>query len=132
MPQSETYNRFDPEAGTRQPCVSADGQKSVAVGGSGITFRAVPGRLRGRGAEGQMTLADTRMRRDVQKEIVKRDIESNAIVVQVINSVVYLDGEVRPIRGMIVDLRREKEIIEEVVRGMKGVRDVINNLKVPL
>jgi len=79
-----------------------------------------------------MTLADTRMRRDVQKEIVKRDIESNAILVQVINSVVYLDGEVRPIRGMMFDLRREKEIIEEVVRGMKGVRDVVNNLRVPL
>lgn len=79
-----------------------------------------------------MTLADTRMRRDIQKEIVKRDIESNAILVSVINSVVYLDGEVRPIRGMTLDLRREKEIIEEVVRGMKGVRDVVNNLKVPL
>lgn len=79
-----------------------------------------------------MTLADTRMRRDIRKELVKRDIESNYIVVQVINAVVYLEGEMRPVRGMNFDLRREREIIEEIVRRMKGVRDVVNNVKIPL
>jgi len=79
-----------------------------------------------------MTLADTRMRRDIQKELVKREIESNLINVSVINAVVYLDGELRAIRGAIMDCRREREIIEEVITRMKGVRDVVNNLKVPL
>ena len=79
-----------------------------------------------------MTLADTRMRRDIRKELVKRDIESNYIVVQVVNAVVYLEGEMRPVRGMSFDLRREREIIEEIVRRMKGVRDVVNNVKIPL
>jgi len=79
-----------------------------------------------------MTLADTRMRRDIRKELVKRDIESNYIVVQVTNAVVYLEGEMRAVRGMSFDLRREREIIEEIVRKMKGVRDVVNNVKIPL
>ena len=79
-----------------------------------------------------MTLADTRLRRDVQKELVKRDLETNQIFVTVVNAVVYLDGDLRPIRGLEFDLRRENEIIEEIVRRMKGVRDVVNNLKIPL
>jgi osmotically-inducible protein OsmY len=79
-----------------------------------------------------MTLADTRMRRDIQKELVKREIESNLINVSVVNAVVYLEGELRPIRGVIMNPRREREIIEEVITRMKGVRDVVNNLKVPL
>jgi osmotically-inducible protein OsmY len=79
-----------------------------------------------------MTLADTRMRRDIQKELVKREIESNLINVSVVNAVVYLDGELRAIRGASMDCRREREIIEDVITRMKGVRDVVNNLKVPL
>jgi osmotically-inducible protein OsmY len=79
-----------------------------------------------------MTLADTRMRRDVQKELVKRDIESNLINVQVINMTVYLTGEMRAVRGMTLDLRKEKDLIEEIIRAMKGVRDVVNQIKVPL
>jgi osmotically-inducible protein OsmY len=79
-----------------------------------------------------MTLADTRMRREVQKELVKRDIESNMINVQVIGSIVYLTGEMRAVRGMTLDLRKEKDLIEEIIRGMKGVRDVVNQIKVPL
>jgi osmotically-inducible protein OsmY len=79
-----------------------------------------------------MTLADTRLRREIQKELVKRDIESNAINVQVINFVVYLTGEVRPLRGISLDVRKERELIEEIVRNMKGVRDVVNEIKRPL
>jgi len=79
-----------------------------------------------------MTLTDTRMRRDVQKELVKRDIESNMINVQVIGSIVYLTGEMRAVRGMTIDLRKENDLIEEIIRGMKGVRDVVNQIKVPL
>jgi len=79
-----------------------------------------------------MTLADTRLRREIQKELVKRDIESNAINVQVVNFVVYLTGEIRPVRGVSLDMRRERELIEEIVRNMKGVRDVVNEIKRPL
>jgi len=79
-----------------------------------------------------MTLTDTRMRRDVQKELVKRDIESNMINVQVIGSIVYLTGEMHAVRGMTIDLRKERDLIEEIIRGMKGVRDVVNQIKVPL
>jgi osmotically-inducible protein OsmY len=79
-----------------------------------------------------MTLADTRMRRDIQKELIKRDVESNLINVAVISCVVYLSGELRPVRGMTIDLRKEKEIITDIIRGMKGVRDVVNEIKVPL
>ncbi|UCH35501.1 MAG: BON domain-containing protein [Armatimonadota bacterium] len=79
-----------------------------------------------------MTLADTRLRRDIQKELVKRDIENELIQVQVYNYVVYLEGELRAIRGTNIDLRREREIIEEIVRKLKAVRDVVNNLKIPL
>ena len=79
-----------------------------------------------------MTLADTRMRLGIKKELVKRDIESNLINVTVINSVVYLDGEVRPIRGVTLDVRKERDLIEEIIRNFRGVRDVVNNLRIPL
>jgi len=79
-----------------------------------------------------MTLADTRLRREIQKELVKRDIESTSINVQVINFVVYLTGEIRPVRGMTLDPRKELGIIEEIIRRFKGVRDVVNEIKVPL
>ena len=79
-----------------------------------------------------MTLADTRLRRDIQKELVKRDIETNLIQVTVVNFVVYLDGELRPVRGMQFDLRKECGIIEDIIRQYKGVRDVVNRVRIPL
>jgi len=79
-----------------------------------------------------MTLADTRLRRDIQKELVKRDIESNLLQVSVVNFVVYLDGDLRPVRGVQFDLRKERDIIEDIVRQFKGVRDVVNRIRVPL
>ena len=79
-----------------------------------------------------MTLADTRLRRDIQKELVKREIESNLINVSVVNGVVYLEGDLRAIRGTIMDLRRERDIMDEVIRHLRGVRDVVNNIRVPL
>jgi len=72
------------------------------------------------------------MRLGIKKELVKRDIESNLINVTVINSVVYLDGEVRPIRGVTLDVRKERDLIEEIIRNFRGVRDVVNNLRIPL
>jgi osmotically-inducible protein OsmY len=77
-----------------------------------------------------MTLQDTRLRRLIQKELVKRSVDTALINVFVTNGVVTLQGELRNQRGYAVDLRQEIEIILDVVRGMRGVRDIVNWTKV--
>jgi len=77
-----------------------------------------------------MTLQDTRLRRLIQKEIVKRSVDTALINVFVTHGVVTLQGELRNQRGYAVDLKQEMEIILEIIRGMAGVRDIVNWLRV--
>lgn len=77
-----------------------------------------------------MTLQDTRLRRLIQKELVKRSVDTVLINVFVTNGVVTLQGELRNQRGLTVDLKQEMDIILDIVRGMRGVRDIVNWTKV--
>ena len=78
-----------------------------------------------------MTLADTRLRRLIQKELVKRSVNTDKVMVFVTNGVVTLQGEIRDVRGTRMDLKQEMEIILEVIRRLPGVRDIVNWIKVP-
>jgi len=77
-----------------------------------------------------MTLQDTRLRRLIQKELVKRSVDTALLNVFVTNGVVTLQGELRNQRGYTADLKQEMDIILDIVRGMRGVRDIVNWIKV--
>ncbi len=79
-----------------------------------------------------MSLADTRLRRDLLREVAKRPLELSAIDVKVVAAVVYLTGELKPVRGEQFDRRKEMQTIEEIILAFKGVRGLVNDIKVPL
>lgn len=79
-----------------------------------------------------MTLADTRLRRRIQKEISKRYVDATRMTVNVTHGVIDLRGEIRPLRGMRIDLQEELEIIEVLIRRLRGVRDVRMEIKIPI
>ena len=75
-----------------------------------------------------MPLEDKRLRRLVEREISKHAIDNTFLRVLCINEIIYLDGVVSEIRGMLgrgVALEREMAKIVEAIEGMKGVRDVV-------
>jgi len=79
-----------------------------------------------------VSLTDTRLRRDLLRELVRRSVESNMVDIKVIAGIVYLTGELIPVRGVQMNLKREREEIEEAMRQFRGVRGVVNEIKIPL
>jgi len=80
-----------------------------------------------------MPLEDKQARRLVEREIAKHHIDYTLLTVAVINQIAYLDGRVSPLRGMMgrdVDIRREMDLICEAIGGIKGVNDVVNNVRI--
>lgn len=73
-----------------------------------------------------MSLEDARMANTIRHEIVKRCIDSSRLEVRVCHGVVYLTGEVRPLRGQAIDLKKEMDILHTVLRGKPGIRDVVD------
>jgi len=72
-----------------------------------------------------MPSEDATMTRLVQREVVRRYIDSSRLEVKAIHGVVYLRGSIRKLRGHDVDLKHELEVINRVLRGKPGIRDVI-------
>jgi hypothetical protein len=79
-----------------------------------------------------MTLEDTRLRRRLQKEISKRNIDSTRITVELTHGVAEIKGEIRPLRGMKFSLEEELELIETLLRRVPGIRDIKMSVKVPV
>lgn len=73
-----------------------------------------------------MSMEDARMCNAIRHEIVKRAIDSSRLEVRVSHGVVYLSGEVRELRGGAGDLRKEMDILQHVLRGKAGIREVID------
>lgn len=81
-----------------------------------------------------MSVEDSRLARDIRHEVVKRCVDSSRLDIRVYRGVVYLSGEVRPIRGQTVDLKKEMDILYRVLKTRGEVRDVVNevHLRLPL
>ena len=80
-----------------------------------------------------MTLEDSRLRRRVQHELVKRQsVNTDFIFVGVTHGIVQLTGHIRTLRSQQFNLKEELKTIEEMIRALPGVRDVINQVNVPL
>ncbi|MCX6377202.1 MAG: hypothetical protein NTU88_14425 [Armatimonadetes bacterium] len=72
-----------------------------------------------------MPAEDAQTTRLVQREIGRRYIDITRLDVKAIHGVVYLRGSIAKLRGHNVDLRHELEIINRVLRGKPGIRDVV-------
>ena len=66
----------------------------------------------------------------VMRELFKRDIDISRILVFSTAGVVTIMGELRNMRGFQLDLKHELAQIENIIRQIHGVRDIINQVKV--
>ncbi|MGQ9524491.1 MAG: BON domain-containing protein [Armatimonadota bacterium] len=73
-----------------------------------------------------MPAEDVQATRMVQRELVKRCIDTSLLDVRVSHGVVYLRGTVRRMRGYDFDLEREMAIICTILRQKPGIREVVN------
>ena len=65
----------------------------------------------------------------ISKEFTKRQsLDCSDLRVMVASGTVYLNGRVKPIRGQLVDVRKEVEIVERNLRTIPGIRNVVNEL----
>jgi osmotically-inducible protein OsmY len=76
-----------------------------------------------------MSLEDMRLTRACQREVTRRHVDSDHLEIKVVNGVCYLNGEVRPVRGVNVDLESEIEMIQRLLKSLPGIKDVVSYLK---
>ena len=79
-----------------------------------------------------MPAEDARMTRLVQREIGRRYIDASRLDVKAVHGVVYLRGSIRKLRGHEADLDHELQVINRVLRGKPGVRDVVIDVSTKL
>jgi len=74
-----------------------------------------------------MPLEDKAARLRVMREIAKFNVDTTRLDVKLINSVVYMGGRISRIRapGAPDNLRKVLEEMEEIIRGMPGVNDLV-------
>ena len=74
-----------------------------------------------------MPLEDKQARLSVMREIARFDMNTTLMNVKVINMVAYFDGRVRRNHGpgAVRDLKKAMKDIEEVVRTLPGINDVV-------
>lgn len=79
-----------------------------------------------------MPLEDKEARLRVMRELAKFDVDTSRLDLKLINHVVYMGGFISRIRrpGAPDNLRKVLEDMEETVRGMRGVADVVNDVKI--
>ena len=71
--------------------------------------------------------ATTRM---AQREISRRYVDSTRLDVKAMHGVVYLRGQIRALRGHDVNLEHELDVIQRVLRGKPGIREVIADVDI--
>ena len=78
-------------------------------------------------------LEDKATRRLVEREIAKHPIDYSLMTVAVINQIAYLGGRVARLRGAMgrgVDVKRELQLICDIVEGMRGINGVVNDVQI--
>jgi osmotically-inducible protein OsmY len=66
----------------------------------------------------------------VMRHLYKREVDISRILVFCTSGVVTIMGELRHMRGHELDLKVELAEIENLIRQIDGVRDIINQVKV--
>lgn len=79
-----------------------------------------------------MPAEDAMLTRMVQREIGRRYIDATRLDVKAFHGIVYLRGQIKGLRGHNVDLKAELEVINRILRGRPGIREVIIDVQIPL
>ena len=79
-----------------------------------------------------MPLEDKEARLRVMRKLAKFDVDTSRLDLKLINSVVYLGGFISRVRrpGAPDNMRKVLEDMEETVRGMRGIADVVNDVRI--
>lgn len=77
-----------------------------------------------------MPAEDAATTRLVRREITRRRIDDSKLQVNAMHGVVYLRGEVCPMRGSTCDMEVELGIIHRILRSRPGIRDVVFDVKI--
>lgn len=77
-----------------------------------------------------MPVQDKALRHTVEREISKltQSIDTSLMSVMVVNSVVYLGGRIKPLKGTAgrgVDIKRQIAIVQDQLLLIKGVSQVV-------
>ena len=77
-----------------------------------------------------MRPGDAMLKRKVRSEIIKRELNTSRLEVQVIHGVAYLSGELRGTRATKVrDWEKEMALIESIIHQIHGIRGLDNRIK---
>jgi len=77
-----------------------------------------------------MRPGDAMLKRKVRSEFIKRELNTNALEINVIHGVAYISGELRGSRARKVpDWKRELSIIETTIWTITGIRGIDNRVK---
>ena len=77
-----------------------------------------------------MRAGDALLTRRVRSEFIRRELDTSRLEVKVIHGVAYLGGELRPTRSRpIPDLKKEMEILENIVAAIGGIRGIDNRIR---
>jgi len=68
--------------------------------------------------------------RRVWKEIYKRPVDPTRLLIRTSHGVVYVDGELRAIRGQKIDMKKEWELLDSIIRRIIEVRDISFHAKI--
>ncbi len=80
-----------------------------------------------------MPIEDKRTRRLVEREISKHPVDATLLRVRCINEVIYIDGVVREIRGILsrgVKIEQQMQRVIEAIETMPGVKDVVTEYRI--
>lgn len=77
-----------------------------------------------------MPSEDASMTRLVQREIGRRYIDTTRIDIKAMHGIVYIRGSICKLRGHDVDLKKELEVINRILRGKAGIREVIMDVSI--
>jgi osmotically-inducible protein OsmY len=73
-----------------------------------------------------MALEDAYQTRAVKHELTRRNVDLSGVDVRVFHGVCYISGTMSKFRSHPeVDLDHEAEVIRKVIRGIRGIRDVV-------
>ena len=72
---------------------------------------------------------DAKLTRIVRSEIIRRELDTQRLEIKVIHGVIYMTGELRPVRGRKLDRTKEMEIIENILLRLPGIRGLDNRVK---
>jgi hypothetical protein len=62
----------------------------------------------------------------VRKEFARRPLDISLLLIRVTHGVVYLDGQLKPMRGHESNLRAELDTIVKALKQRPGIRDVVH------